>query len=124
MFAELLSVFSLCSIFLFSSLGDEGDNFYVVDQGEMDVSIIGSLLMTCSSPAEEQSDIYSPFIQILHLAAFCIISSYLWKLLFLWSLFAPEQLCLAAQTELSGLKMNGSDTHTVLMFYQGRVEIG
>lgn len=100
MFAELLSVFSLCSIFLFSSLGDEGDNFYVVDQGEMDVSIIGSLLMTCSSPAEAQSDIYSPFIQILHLAAFCIISSYLWKLLFLWSLFAPEQLCLAAQTEL------------------------
>ncbi|NXE68777.1 KAP0 kinase, partial [Calcarius ornatus] len=27
------------SIFFFSSLGDEGDNFYVVDQGEMDVYV-------------------------------------------------------------------------------------
>ncbi|NXI05168.1 KAP0 kinase, partial [Pachycephala philippinensis] len=30
---------NLYSIFFFSSLGDEGDNFYVVDQGEMDVYV-------------------------------------------------------------------------------------
>ncbi|KFP44561.1 cAMP-dependent protein kinase type I-alpha regulatory subunit, partial [Chlamydotis macqueenii] len=28
-----------CVLFFFSSLGDEGDNFYVVDQGEMDVYV-------------------------------------------------------------------------------------
>lgn len=39
-------------IFDFLFLGDEGDNFYVVDQGEMDVSIIGSLLMMHSSLTE------------------------------------------------------------------------
>ncbi|NXT91246.1 KAP0 kinase, partial [Anhinga rufa] len=30
---------NVCSHFFFSSLGDEGDNFYVVDQGEMDVYV-------------------------------------------------------------------------------------
>lgn len=79
-----LSVFSLVYIHFFSSsLGDEGDNFYVVDQGEMDVSIPGSLLMICSFLAEEYFNICDPLLQTLPLAAFLILNSYLQKFVLL-----------------------------------------
>lgn len=69
--------------FFFSSLGDEGDNFYVVDQGEMDVSIPGSLLMIRLFLAQECSDICRPLLQTLPLAAFLILSSYSQKFVLL-----------------------------------------
>lgn len=88
--------------FFFSSLGDEGDNFYVVDQGEMDVSIPGSLLMICSFLAEEYSDICRPLPQTLPLAAFLILSSYLQKFVLLLN----DSVCLHRVS----FKKNGLDT--------------
>lgn len=96
--------------FCFSSLGDEGDNFYVVDQGEMDVSITGSLLMMC--------DICRPLLQVLTLAAFllrnsCCRSFCSGAIL----LLSDSSVCLY---RLLPFKTKDSDANRILILYRCR----